>query len=195
MSELLFENPLTIGIAGGACTLIALVMWIKGGFRAAFYSALGLAVLTAILLFINVSVKTDREQVEQVLYDVAAAVARNDFPAVLAHVHPNAIEGLQRAKNELPSYHFTDARITGIKSIEVKPNTPPPTATAEFYVAVAVEMQGSPFRGNRFVRAHFRKLDGRWLVYNYEHYSIESGLRSTEPSLPFAPLRSQGAGR
>jgi ketosteroid isomerase-like protein len=180
MSELLFESPITLGVTGLAFTLIALVTWIKGGFRAALYAAIALAVLTVVLLVVNLRVKTDREQIEQLLHDVAAAVERNDLPAVVSYIHPGAVQGLQRAKSEMPKYQFTSARITGIKSIQVHRDTHPPSAIAEFHVAVSLGTQGNHFDGiRRFVRAYFMERDGRWLVHNYEHFDVSAGFRNT----------------
>jgi hypothetical protein len=178
MSELLYESPLIVGFTGLALTIIALVVWIKGGFRNALYTACVLAVLTVVLLFLNLNIQTDREQIDQLLHDVAAAVQRNDLPTTLSYIHPNAVEGLQRAKNEMPKYEFTEARITGIKSIEVKPKLNPPLAVAEFYVAVSLNSGGRQVNGiRRFVRATLTKRDGRWLVSDYEHFEPTTGFR------------------
>lgn len=183
MSELLFENPLLIGLVGVACTLVALVMWIKGGFRPALYTAIGLVIITLLLLLLNISTRTDREQIDQVLHEVATAVEQNDLPKVITYIHPSAVPGLERAKSELPSYRFTEARITGIKSIEVKPHTEPPSAIAEFNVAVSLSGGGDQLNGiRRFVRAYFMKRDGRWLVHNYDHFEPTAGFRQTLPS-------------
>ena len=178
MSEFLFENPVTIAVTGAALTVVAAITWIKGGYAAALYSALALFLLTILLVILNLQIQTDREKVEVVMSQVASAVQRNDLQAVLQHVHPSRSPGLNRAKSELPSYKFSEARITGIKKIEVNSDTNPPTAIAEFNVSVSLVARGQPFdRIPRFVRCYFLREGDRWLVTDYEHFEPTYGFR------------------
>lgn len=177
MSEFLFENPVTLGVTGAALTLIAVIAWIKGGINAALYAALGLLLLTILLVSINLQVQTDREQVHGVIGAVAAAVQRNDLDGVLEHVQGARSAALQRAKTELPNYKFTEARITGVKKIEVKADTNPPSAVAEFNVFVDLIAHGSPHQIPRFVRCHFVREGERWLVSDFEHFEPTYGFK------------------
>lgn len=176
MTELFFESPVTLGVLGAVLAIMALVVWIKGGFSAALYTALGLILLTIALVLLSIRVQTDREAITTVLDDVAAAVQRNDLPAVLVHILPSAATSVRQAKTEFPNYHFTEARITGIKGIEVDRSRQ--SAIAEFYVAISLDANGNQVDGvRRFVRTYFVKHDGRWLVNNYEHFSVEQSLK------------------
>lgn len=178
MAELLFESPFTIGITGLAFVLIALITWINGGFKWALYVAIGLAVLTAILVVINITVKTDRELITAELHDVAEAVQHNDLAKVLTYIHPSAVEGVLRVKAELPHYRFSEVRITGIKSVQVNRRSQPPSAIAEFNVAVSLRGNGSQASGiRRFVRCFFLQREGRWLVNDYQHFDVSAGFR------------------
>lgn len=177
MTELFFESPVTLGVVGGLFVIMALVVWIKAGYSAALYTAIALLLLTIVLVVVSIRIRTDRELIKWVLDDVAAAVQRNDLPTVLKHILPSAADSVRRAKNEFPSYHFTEARITGIKGIEVD-NTRQ-TAIAEFYVVVSLDANGNQVNGYRaFVRTYFVKRDGKWLVNNYEHFTIEQSLKA-----------------
>lgn len=176
MTELFFESPVTLGVLGAVLAIMALVVWIKGGYLAALYTALGLILLTVALVLLSIRVETDREAITSVLDDVADAVQRNDLPAVLEHILPSAATSLRRAKTEFPTYHFTEARITGIKGIEVDRTRH--SAIAEFYVVVSLDANGNQVSGYReFVRAYFVQRDDKWLVNNYEHFSIEQSLK------------------
>jgi hypothetical protein len=178
MAELLFGSPVTLGVAGAALVLIALILWINGGFRSALITAVSLAILTVILLIISLRVHTDREQIVDVLDQVAAAVQQNDVPKVLSYIHPSAMPSVVRAKEELSRFKFTEARVTGIKSIQVDRRTNPPSAIAEFNVAVSVTApSGQPFHIRRFVRCYFFFQDGRWLVNDYQHFDVSAGFR------------------
>ncbi len=182
MSELLFASPITTAVTGIILTATALIMWIKGGFQVALYAAAGFVVLTAVMMWLSLSIRTDHEQVNDVLHQVAAAVQRNDLDAVMEYVHPNAKAGINRARSELPRYHFTEARVTGVKKIDIQLDTNPPAALAEFNVAVSLNANGNEANGiRRFVRAYLFKEKDRWLVYDYEHLSIDQGMRNTDP--------------
>lgn len=179
MSELLFENPVMIGVAGAMLTLIAAVTWIKGGYSAALYAALALFLLTILLVIMNIQIQSDREKVEGVIGSVAKAVERNDLDEVLKYVHSTQSAALNRAKTELPNFKFTMARITGIKKIEVDAAANPPSAIAEFNVAVDVTAQGQPYQGiRRFVHCKFLREGERWLVNDYEHFEPTHGFRN-----------------
>ncbi|MCC6511237.1 MAG: hypothetical protein IT423_19200 [Pirellulaceae bacterium] len=178
MSELLFESPVLVGVTGIALTLIALITWIKGGFSAALYSAVVLLLITMLLIGMSQWIQTDREQLDDTLQKVAAAVQANDLPAVMRFIHPAATSGLNRARTELPSYKFSEARITGVKSIEVDSTSNPPSAIAEFYVAVSISAHQQTANGiRRFVRAYFFKEGERWLVHDYQHFDINEGMK------------------
>ncbi len=177
MSEFLFENPVTMGVVGAALTLVAAVTWIKGGYAAALYSAVALFLLTLLLISLNLQIQTDREKVRGVIDDVASAVRRNDLDGVLRHVHGARSSALSRAQNELPQFKFEEARVTGMKSIEVNADTAPPTAIAEFNVYVELTAHGTPYKVPRFVRCYFVRESDRWLVSDYEHFEPTHGFK------------------
>lgn len=178
MAALFFESPVTIAVTGFALVVMALITWINGGYKSALYTAVGLALLTMLLLMISLQVKTDREQISAVLTEVADAVHQNDLDKVLMYIHPGAVAGVRRVKSELPNYQFTEARITGVKSIRAERKTNPPSAIAEFNVAVSLSGQGAQANGiRRFVRCYFLYSDGRWRVNDYQHYDVSAGFR------------------
>lgn len=177
MSQFLFENPVTIGVTGAALTLIAAITWVKGGYAAALYSTLALFLLTILLLLMNLQIKTDRERVEGVMNDVAKAVKLNDFDGVLSHIHPSRTAALNRTKAQLSSCEFTEARITGIKKIEVNSDTNPPSAIAEFNAYVELSVQGNSHKVPQFIRCYFLREGDRWLVSDYELHDPTYGFK------------------
>lgn len=182
MLTLLLENPIWIGLTGVLFSCMAIVLWTqlpdRKSQRIAFVSALVLSGLTIFLVVLNILVQTERERIEDTLHTVSAALEKNDLPTVYSYIHPNATEGLQRAKGELPQYHFNDARVTRIKDIQVNLDTKPNTAVAEFNVVVDVNVGQNKGRAARFVRVYFMQRDGRWLVRDYEHFEPTAGFRS-----------------
>lgn len=179
MQAFFFESPLLIGVWGAAVAGIAGYVWTQTGHKAAFYSGLGAILLTVILVLVNLQVETNRERIRSVVDSVATALDNNDHTKVFQFIHPNAAEGIARAKAELPRYTFEEARVTRIKSLEVNTQTTPPTAIAEFNVYCEIETQGQKFRVPRFVVVYFMLKDDRWLVHDYEHYEPTAGFRDT----------------
>lgn len=177
MQSFLFENPWLIGFACLATTGLVAVIWIQTGHKAALLSTLGALALSVVLVLTNIQVETDREQVASVLNDVAAALEVNDFPRVYSYIHPGAVEGVQRAKSELPRFEFQVARVTRIKEIRINDDSEPPTAIAEFNVIVELTSQIYSGKVARFVQVHLMQREGRWLVTDYEHFEPSAGFR------------------
>ena len=166
MWEYLMESPWTVGLTGAVATAAALFIWTQTRQRAVGLAAAVLFLTTAVLVVTSLNVRTDREQIRQTMEEVAGALDRNDHQAVFAFIHPDAEEGVQRARSELPNYIFHQARITGIRSIAVNHGVSPPAAIAEFHVNVEIEAHGQRLRVRRFVRAFFLLYGDRWLVYD-----------------------------
>lgn len=178
MAELFLESPLSIGVIGIILVLISVSVWINSGAKPSLYVAAAFLLLTIILVTVGMNVQTHREQVETVLSEVAEAVEDNNLQKVLSYVHPGAADSLTRAKSEFSKYKFTEARITGVKSINVDQRTSPMSAVAEFHVAVSLTGNGNQANGiRRFVRCYFLNSNGRWLVQDYEHFEPTAGFR------------------
>ncbi len=185
MSEMLFENPLWVGFIGCVFSGIAGFIWLNTMNRAALQVACGLLGLTVILVLVNINVITEREHIEAMLYRVADALGKNDRETVYQAIDPNATPVVMRAKMELPKYLFTEARVTGITSIEVDSRADPAQAFARFNVRVALTILGDKLDIPRFIKLSMRKSGARWLVYDYEHDEPTAGLRfSTEVAPP-----------
>jgi hypothetical protein len=169
MLELLYEHPLIIGLAGGAATALAIFIWVQAGRKEGLIAGVVCLVLTVGLVLLSINIVTDRERITQLLDEVAAALEVNDHEKVYSYIHPNAVEGVQRARGELPRYVFSEARVTRVREIVVNRQTTPPTAIAEFTVVVNVGFQGMQHKVPRLVRVYFMLRDDRWMVRDYEH--------------------------
>jgi hypothetical protein len=177
MLDVLLESPILVAICGLIIAAIVLFVWMQTGHRAALLGAVSTVGLTAVLVLISLQVETDREQIITTINDVADAVRENNAERVYSFVHPGARESLRRARPELENYHFSDARMTRLKSISVNRESAESTAIAEFNVVVAIDHQGSTIRVPRFVRAYFTQQSDRWLVFDFEHFEPTQGLR------------------
>jgi hypothetical protein len=184
MQQLLFESPTTLAVLAGVVFLVSGFVWTQVNDRIvqriALVFVIGSVLLGTILVVTSILIKTDKELITARLHEIASALEQNDREAVYAAIHPNASEGVQRAKAELPQYVFSDARVTRIKAIQVNDDTVPRTALAEFNVVVAVETGMGGGRVPRFVHVYFMEDEaGRWMVNDYEHFDATAGFRNT----------------
>ena len=177
MNSFLFESPLWIGLCGGFVALIAGYFWSQTGNKPAMYTAVGVAVVTIIMVVVNIQVQTPREQIANLLDQIAGHLENNNQEAVYSFIHPNAELAVQQARQELPRFEFSKAKVTRIKNIAVQDDASPPSCLAEFNVAVEVTTQGQKFRVPRFVRVYFAKQGDQWLIRDYEHLEPTAGFR------------------
>jgi hypothetical protein len=177
VEQLFFESPVLIGVSGLLVVLLALFFWSQTGARSALAVAGGAVLLTTVLVMVCQMVETDRERIRRMIDEVAAALEVNDLERVYSYIHPNATNGLLHARSEISRFHFTEARLTRLKSILVESRRQPATAIAEFNVFVALESQGQKFKVPRFVKVYFAQQDGRWLVRDYEHFEPTVGFQ------------------
>lgn len=176
MQQFFLESPVALSLSGFFIALATVFWWTQTGARIAAISAAMVTLVTAILVLVSLRIETDREQIRQTIDQVAQALEANDFPRVFSYIHPGATEGVARAKEELPSYRFLDARLTRLRSIEVNRRASPAAAVAEFNVAVEIERAGQRVPIRRFVKVYFAQQAERWLVRDYEHFDPLAGM-------------------
>lgn len=115
---------------------------------------------------------TDREQVNNLLYEVANDVEFNRHDAILSHMKVDS-RAYKSAVVEMPKYKFRRCNITGIREIQLKPDVNPTSATVNFVVFVDVNaMQTHQYDGpgRREVTLTLEKQpDGKWLIVDYSH--------------------------
>ncbi len=177
MNSFLFESPLWIGLGGSFVSLIAGFFWSQTGNKPSAYASLGLAIATIALVVVNIQVETPREQIASLLDEIAGHLEANNREAIYSFIHPAAAPAVQQARQELPRFEFSKAKVTRIKNIAVQNDASPPSCLAEFNVAVELTTQGQKFRVPRFVRVYFAKQGDQWLVRDYEHYEPTAGFR------------------
>lgn len=176
MFSFFFESPITLVFVGMAFTIMAAFGWLKTGHRIAALSAIGLFITTIVLFAVERTVLTYREEMQNHLTEIARNLQANQYDAVIASIHPAAINALAQAKSELPNYKFSEARVTSIRGIEIDTERKTPRAVARFNVFVALDYQGQKVRIPRFVEATFYRENGKWLMYDYRHAEPTEGL-------------------
>jgi hypothetical protein len=176
-----FEKPLFIVIMGLLTAVILGGLWLQTGRKQAMYGLLATLVVTGLLLLVERTVQTDREQINAVLHRVAQLVERNQIDAALQYAHSNAESIRRRAKSELPQWDFHEISIKRNLEIKVDAGATPAQAVAEFNVMVVLSDASGTFQNNRVLRSvivNFEKEGDQWRAVSYEHFQPKIGGQS-----------------
>lgn len=169
MSELLFENPLLIGTIGALFCILTAFGWIQTANKIARNVFFVLVIITILLVWLNIATKTDREQVVGTVQDIAKELQSNDVNAIKQRIHPVATEIVRQAVNQMPTIHFSLAKVSAFHEITVQEISGEKFAQVRMNVVVDAEIQGFQSRIPRWVQVDLEEKDGRWLVVNFEH--------------------------
>jgi hypothetical protein len=173
----IFENEIVIGLMGLTFASLLIYAGLRLAESRVWISGIAAVAVTLFLVALSVWVETDNESLRRTMGEVATALRENDREKVFSYFHPNATEGIQHVRGELPLYKFKNARITRIVDISVNPTTQPATATSEFVAAVRVshtnpnQYDGS-YDVRRLVKVYWMKNEDSWLIRDYEHFDV-----------------------
>lgn len=175
MLEWFTENaffPSSIGILL-TITFIGLAM--SSGEMLMMKIGLGIALLTALLVTTEILIVTDREQVENSLYDMASSMRQNDFDGVFEYL--DTPELIARAKKHLQGATCHACNITAINEVAVDDNGT--SATADFAAFARASDTGhpSPVPMQQRIKLFFIKRDGDWKVSEFELSDPRSGFK------------------
>ena len=165
------ENPAPILIAGIVVLLALGGIFLKSGRGILLFAMAGVAGFMALAVLIDHLVVTDREQVANTIYEMAAAAPRNDLNAVIDHIDPQAGEVRGEARRWIGQVRLDSVSISAM-DVTVDHATSPLQATAEFRVFARGEFVGHNLSGpaqylGRLI-VQFRRQDNHWLVIAYE---------------------------
>jgi hypothetical protein len=176
----LTENPFPVLLIGTLTTAILAGGWLRTGSKWLLAGVLAAIAVTVGLVLTERWIVTDREQVTWTLYEIAAAVERNDVDGAMQHAYSGAPNVRDHANAELRQYRFSEVNIKRNLQIEVFPNYDPPMARAEFNVVVVLTTRDGLVSNRRIPRyvevTFYREDDGRWGVGGYDHFDPRRGF-------------------
>jgi hypothetical protein len=187
MVEMLTEKPTTIGLIGGLATAVLFVVWLQAPRRGLLLGMLGALALTATLLLVERLVITDREALEQTLYEIADTVRQKDLEKLLPYIHSSAHAVRAEATREYNLYRLDDARITQVWAVNVQSEAQPKQAEIEFNVMVTGGPQTAGLGTRRIVvymLVRFEQENGQWKVTHYEWHEASHALRRNPTKRP-----------
>jgi hypothetical protein len=181
MKTLLAEQPLVVSLMLGAFSVALIYGWLQTGQKAAAVIGILIALLIPGAWWLAAHWVTDREEIRELLDNTADAVRTNDIERVLRVITEDRPETIAQARNELPRFVFDEARVTGIRKIDIVEGTYPLEADVDINVNVVVSDKRGQFtslRVPRRLQLQLQKLDSadgqgeRWFVIDYNHMPL-----------------------
>ena len=168
MIPLLFEQPWLIGTIGTVLTVLTFYGWIQTGNSIAFKTGVGFAIVSILLVILNVWIVTDSERVRVWLADIASELQNNQFDNVRKRISPDHSERVERTAQRMQSVKFSIAKVTRIHSIAIDYRASVPTALVRMNAFVEAESGGVSGRIPRWVGLALEKRGTEWLITDYE---------------------------
>ncbi len=180
MYELLAEKPLVLSLMIAAVVAVLVTLWLKDGRRLSLAAAVACGLLIPAAWWLADRLVTERERIEEIIDDVAAAIQANDHDAAVRFLASDDLKA--RAENELSRYRFDTARVNRLRRIDLFDDSFPPEAEVELTVTVEVSERSGPVKNVRVPRKlilRFLKVGKHpghggkdWRVSDYAHYPV-----------------------
>ena len=111
----LLENPLPILAVGAVLATLCGLVFLSRRTVPALLALAVVVLLTLLLVITERLIVTPREEIEQALSALLAAVESNELPAVLAMIEPGAANVRRDAEKLMPRVDVTDTGATAIQ--------------------------------------------------------------------------------
>lgn len=180
MMRLIAESPIVVAVMLGVLAAGLIYGWLQSGRKQLAVSGLIVACLIPISWVVSQYWVTDREQIEQLIYQTADAVETNDFDRAIMVIGDDATR--QQALSQLSQVEFSQADVGSIQSIRIIDDTVPMQADVEMTVKLKVSSNRGGLRDFSFPRKlllTFEKREGNadqigggWVVTKYEQLPI-----------------------
>lgn len=176
MLRLLTESPLLVALMLGVLASALLYGWLQTGRKPLAISGLVIVGLIPLLWFVSEQWVTDRERIEQLIYQTADAIEANDLDTALAVIGDDATR--DRAAAELPKWQFAQADVNSIRSIRLIENTDPLQADVDMMIKIDISSRSGGTQSLRLPRRLLLTLEkrgqpdgihGGWVVTRYQH--------------------------
>jgi len=164
----LFEDPLTVIVAGVLIEILLGVALSHTGEVRVLWAMGGVLGLTLVLLVVEQVVVTDREQIADTLTAAAAALETNNAAAISPFIAPEAADMRARAEQVLSMVKIEDASFSGLEVI-LNSHMKPPTAQANFIGKFSGQAANMPYKNAwRRLEVDMRREGDRWVMTDYK---------------------------
>jgi len=169
MSNWFVEDSTPVLVWGTIFEALLIFALVKTGRLWLLYAMAGLALVVGGIVWHEKHTITDAKQIRATLNEAAAAMERNDLPAVLQYISPTATDVRQQAAQIASSFKIDNIHLADLK-IQVNRFNNPPSATVDFFVRVSGASRAGDFPFTvPLPRAQvmLRLENDRWLVWKY----------------------------
>jgi len=173
MPSLLAEQPLILSLILAVLVVVLTYRWLQTGKKEVAAAALVIAAMIPVVWVIADRWVTDREQIETLIYQTADAIQENDHEQALELIADETTR--ERARRELGTFVFDQARVTRIREIQLIDGTFPQEADVDMNVKIVVSEKSGPMQNVTVPRRLMLRLqkDGdRWMITDYRHTSV-----------------------
>lgn len=170
MQSLIAERPLILSIMLGILAAGLIYGWLQSGSKQLAAIGLVLAALIPVSWIVAANWVTDREQIESLIYQTADAIQQNDHERVLNLIGDTEIRN--RARQELGTFVFEEARVTKVREIALIDGTFPQEADVDLIVKVVVSQRTGGLQNQSVPRRlllRMQKAGDGWLIIGYDH--------------------------
>ena len=165
------EDPTPIFILGGIMLAVLFVHLMKTGRGLVLVAMAAVAAFMGLAVLVDALVVTDRERVENVIYEAAAAAEHNNLDAVAVFVSPSAPLIKADIRHWIGQLKIESVTIGGL-DVSVDHTTSPPTAAAKFWYVGQGQWRRGVTVFERIpgkLKVDFRLENNQWRVIGYEH--------------------------
>jgi hypothetical protein len=139
-----------------------------------------MVLLTALLLVVERSVVTPKEEIRLKLSDIARVMETNDIPQILNFVSDTVPQLKSSAEKSLKRIKIERVAIKNNLEVEFTPANNPTKAMASFNAVLVVSDRRGTLNNQlspNFFEVTFVKEAGEWRVLDYERHEPQQGMK------------------
>jgi len=174
MLEWFTESAFFPSCIGIMLTIVFVGLAFSSGETIMLKVAVVIAVLVGLLNVIEVYVVTNREQVENSLYDMASSMQKNDFDHVYSYLDTEEL--IQRAQAELRDATCHQCTITAINEVAVADSGQSATVDFVAFARASNRRFPSPVPLQRRIQLSLEKRGDDWKVSDFETSDPRAGF-------------------
>ena len=166
-------------ISGMVLAAILFLLFVSSRNKVMLYLSIGIALLAGAIFVCEQLVVTDREEIVEIVGDLAEQVEDNNVAGVVKWLSPKYQETIDRASREMPNYRFDTCKVSAINDFEddeTNSNVKKISFVVFFQASTAKGKEKIP--GQREVTLTFEKdAAGEWKVIDYVHDKPRKNVR------------------
>ena len=175
MIEWFTEDALQPIIGGGFLAICLFGLAVYSGEKLMYLAALAVVAIVAAIGIIESSIVTDRERAMDMIYSGVRSANANEDAEIVALVHADEEQLINRLAKELSNTTFENIRVVGVKAFENQVDAKPQTASIKFVILGSGTHKGYSGPFHLEVKLELQKVGDDWKVVGYGYTNPRSG--------------------